>query len=85
MNFNLQIRFEDGTTRDVTGKAVDIVAFEQNYDMSMASLQKDTRMEHLFWLAWHVEKRTGQTTDEFLKWLETVEIVQASDPKASKG
>jgi hypothetical protein len=41
-------------------------------------------MEHLFWLAWHVEKRTGATTAEFLKWLETVEIVQASDPKASK-
>lgn len=84
MNFNLQVKFEDGTTREAIGKAVDIVAFEQNFNMSMAALQKDTRMEHLFWLAWHVEKRTGTTGLEFMKWLETVEIVQASDPKALK-
>lgn len=84
MNFNLQIKFEDGTTREAIGKAVDIVAFEQNFNMSMAALQKDTRMEHLFWLAWHVEKRTGGTALEFMKWLETVEIVQASDPKELK-
>lgn len=84
MNFNLQVKFEDGTTREAIGKAVDIVAFEQNFNMSMAALQKDTRMEHLFWLAWHVEKRTGATGLEFMKWLETVEIVQAFDPKELK-
>ena len=84
MNFNLQVKFEDGTTRQCVGKAVDIVAFEQKFSMSMTALQKDTRLEHLFWLAWHVEKRTGATGLEFMKWLETIEMVEAFDPKASK-
>lgn len=84
MNFNLQVKFEDGTTRQAVGKAVDIVAFEQNFNISMSSLQKDTRLEHLFWLAWHVEKRTGATGLEFMPWLETIEMVEAFDPKASK-
>lgn len=84
MNFNLLVKFEDGTTREAVGKAVDIVAFEQQFSMSMAALQKDTRMEHIFWLAWHVEKRTGATGLEFMKWLETIEIVEAFDPKGLK-
>jgi hypothetical protein len=81
MNFNLQVLFNDGTTRDVIGKAADIVAFEQHFDLSMASLQSNVRMTHLFFLAWHVEKRTGATTDEFEKWLESVDMVQAAEAK----
>jgi hypothetical protein len=81
MNFNLQIVFNDGSTRDVVGKAVDIVAFEERFNMSMASLQNDVRMTHLFFLAWHVEKRTGATSDEFEKWLESVDMVQAGEAK----
>lgn len=81
MNFNLQVVYSDGTTRDVVGKAVDIVAFEQKFDVSMASLQNSVKITHLMFLAWHVEHRTGNTKDEFEKWLESVDMVQAADPK----
>jgi hypothetical protein len=81
MNFNLQILFNDGTTRDVVGKAADVVAFEERFDLSMASLQNNVRMTHLFFLAWHVEKRTGATSDDFEKWLESVDMVQAGEQK----
>ena len=81
MNFNLQVSFSDGTTRDVAGKAADIVAFETKFDMSMSSLQKDVKITHLFFLAWHAEKRTGATALEFEAWLDTVEMVTAADPK----
>jgi len=81
MNFNLQILFVDGTTHDVTGKAADIVAFEERFDLSMASLQSNVRMTHLFFLAWHVEKRTNVTALEFDKWLDLVDMVSAADPK----
>lgn len=81
MNFNLQVVYSDGTTKDVVGKAVDIVAFEQKFDMSMANLQKEVKLTHLFYLAWHAENRTGSTKDEFEKWLENVDMVQAADPK----
>jgi hypothetical protein len=81
MNFNLQISFSDGTTRDVAGKAADIVAFESKFDLSMSSLQKDVKITHLFFLAWHAEKRTGATPLDFEAWLDTVEMVTAADPK----
>lgn len=81
MNFNLSVVYSDGTTRDVVGKAVDIVAFEQKFDISMANLQKEVKLTHLFFLAWHAEHRTGNTKDEFEKWLDSVDMVQAVEPK----
>jgi hypothetical protein len=81
MNFNLQVVYSDGATRDVVGKAVDIVAFEQKFDISMASLQNSVKVTHLMFLAWHVEHRVGNTKDDFEQWLETVDMVQAADPK----
>ena len=81
MNFNLQIQYRDGTKKDVVGIAADIVAFETKFDLSMARLEKEVRMTHLFFLAWHVEHRTGETKDEFEKWLENVDMVSAAEPK----
>jgi hypothetical protein len=81
MNFNLQIVYSDGTTKDVVGKAADIVAFEQKFDLSMARLEKEVKLTHLFYLAWHVEHRTGSTKEEFEKWLESVDLVTAGDAK----
>jgi len=81
MNFNLQVTFADGTTKDVVGKAADIVAFEQHFDLSMARLENEVKLTHLFYLAWHSEKRTGGTKDDFEKWLEGVDMVQAASPK----
>jgi len=82
MNFTLNIHYigkDEPTT--VTGIAADIVAFESKFDMSMSKLQKDVKLTHLMFLAYAVEKRTGATTDEFEKWLESVEIVTAASPK----
>lgn len=81
MNFNLQVIYTDGRTEEVVGKAADIVAFEQQFDISMASLQKDVKLTHLFYLAWHATRRTGGTTDDFDKWLEGVDMVQAAEAK----
>lgn len=81
MNFNLEVVYADGTTRAVVGKAVDIVAFEQKFDISMANLQNNIKLTHLMFLAWHVEKRTANTKDDFEKWLESVDMVQAAEAK----
>ena len=82
MNFNLAISFLDGTTTEVTGIAADLVAFEAEYDLSVTRLNQDMKITHLLWLGWHVLKRTGETKDVFAKWVETVEGVEASNPKA---
>lgn len=82
MNFTLDIHYiGKDTPKTVNGIAADIVAFESKFDMSMSKLQKDVKLTHLMFLAYAVEKRTGATTDEFEKWLESVEIVTAASPK----
>lgn len=82
MNFTLDIHYiGKDTPKTVNGIAADIVAFESKFDISMSRLQKDVKLTHLMFLAYAVEKRTGATTDEFEKWLESVEIVTAASPK----
>jgi hypothetical protein len=81
MEFNLRLTFNDGTSKDVVGKAIDIVAFEERFNMSMANLKDNVRVTHLLFMGWHVEKRTGATKDDFDKWLESVDSVEAAEPK----
>ena len=77
----LTVSFLDDTEKTVTCIASDFVAFEPNFDLSVARLDKDIRMTHLFFMAWHALKRTGQTKDEFEKWIDSVSAVQTGDPK----
>ena len=82
MKINLQITFNNGETKDIIANAADMVAFEDKYSTSVATLSTDPRMSYMFFLAWHSEKRTGETKESFEKWLETIEMVGAgADPK----
>jgi len=78
---NLQVEFIDGTTEEVTAIAADLIAFEAHFDLSVARLQNEIRLTHLFFLAWNVSKRTGKTKDEFMKWVESVSIVSEASGK----
>lgn len=81
MNINLRVIYADGTTADLEAKAPDIVAFEEKFDLSMAALRDKVQIRHLLFMAWNVARRTGQTKDTFEKWLESVESVEAPEPK----
>jgi len=81
MIINLQIGYTDNTTKEIAAKASDIVAFEERFDISMASLQNEVRLTHLLFLAWHSEKRTGVTKENFEKWVDSVESIEAVEPK----
>jgi hypothetical protein len=72
---NLQVKFLDDSTADCVAIAADLIAFESHFDLSVARLEKEIRLTHLFFLAWHVQKRTGSTTETFEKWIESVSIV----------
>ena len=72
---NLRIEFIDGSFAEVTAIAADLIAFESRFDLSVARLEKEIRLTHLFFLAYSVLKRTGQTKEEFEKWVESVSIV----------
>lgn len=79
MRINLQIEYSDGTKRNVMCSAADLVAFEDKFNVSVVKLGEDPRMGYLLYLAWHSEKRTGNTTEDYEKWLDTVETVGDSD------
>lgn len=83
MRINLQIKFSDGTTKDLTANAADLVAFEDKYNISAAKLGDDPKIGYLLFLAWHADKRTGGTEKEYSDWLSDVEQVGDSnkDPK----
>ena len=81
MKLELVIQYADGTEKTVTVKAVDIVAFEQHFDMSMSRLEKEIRMTHLFFMAHQAQKRTGETKDDFDKWLDGVDNVVMGEQK----
>jgi len=72
---DLQIQFIDGTEKTVTCIAADLIAFESKFDVSVSRLEKDLRLTYMFYLAWHVLKRTGETKLEFEKWTETVSSI----------
>lgn len=86
MRINLHVEYSDGTGRDVTCNAADLVAFEEKFNTSIVKLGDDPRVGWLLYLAWHSEQRTGNTKEAYEKWLELVESVGESDvdPK-SKG
>lgn len=79
MRIILRLEFVDGTSKEVTASAGDLVAFEREFDMSVSSLQDGTKFTHLLWLAWHSEKRRGETKADFDSWIDTVESVGGSD------
>lgn len=81
MNFNLLIKFADGTEKAVAASPADIVAFESKFDLSVAKLQSEIRLTHVFFLGWHAEKRTKATDLEFEPWLETINVVELVAPK----
>jgi hypothetical protein len=81
MQINLRITYADGNSKNLTAIAVDLVAFEAKFDLSVARLENNIRLTHLFFLAYSVEKRSGVTSDEFEKWLESVVSIEAVTPK----
>lgn len=83
MKINLQLTYDNGEAKDIVCNAADMVAFEDKYNVSVASLTTEPKMSFMLYLAWHSEKRTGGTKDSFEKWLDTVDMVgaSASDPK----
>lgn len=81
MQINLQVTYTNGTVKELKAIAADLVAFESQYDLSIARLEQNLRLTHLLFLAWHVEKRTKQTSVEFDAWVESVELIEAVETK----
>lgn len=79
MRINLQIQFEDDTSKEITANAADLVAFEDKFNVSVARLGEESKLSHLLYLAWHSESRTKGTDKSYEEWLTTVAGVGDSD------
>jgi hypothetical protein len=78
---NLRVTFIDGTDTTVIAVAADLIAFETKFDLSIVKLESEIRLTHMFFLAWHVLKRTNQTEEDFEKWAESVSAVTEASQK----
>ena len=79
MQIHLDVTPKQGTPRRVTAEAQDLVAFEREFNKSVASFHENVFLTDLFWLAWHAEKRANQTTLEFDPWIATLDEIGVSE------
>jgi len=63
----------DGASVDTVAGPPDLVAFEAEYDRSVARFEAELRMTDILFLAWHSLKRKKVTDLDFQTWLDTVE------------
>jgi hypothetical protein len=75
----MDIKPKGAKERTVTAEAQDLVAFEREFNKSVAKFQDTVFLTDLFWLAWHVEKRTEATPLEFDPWIATMETIGVAD------
>lgn len=83
MKMQLRVTNSDGSAVDVTVSAADLVAFESEFNRSVAKFQDEFRLTDMYWLAWHSLRRTNHNVGEFSDWIESadpdVEFGDASD------
>lgn len=64
----------NGVTHEITPKPGDLVRFERHYDVAASTLDNDTRLEYVFYIAWCAMKRTGAFTGEFEEFIDLADI-----------
>lgn len=79
MKINLRIELASGETKDIVATAADMVAFEREFELSIASLEKTAKLTHLLYLAWSSEHRRKATAKSFDEWVEEVDGISYGD------
>jgi hypothetical protein len=78
MRMNMTVTYTDGAGADVIVSAPDLVAFEREFDRSVARFESEVKFTDICWLAWHKLNRDGKA-GEFDPWLETLDSVEIKD------
>jgi len=73
MKMHLRVTNNDGSAADVTVSAADLVAFESEFNRSVAKFQDEFRITDMYWLAWHSLRRRNSALPKFTDWLETLD------------
>jgi hypothetical protein len=77
----LTVERRDGERQDLQVFPPAIIAFERYAKMgiSTAFSSTDTKMEHLYYLAWLAERDNGNVVKPFDEWAKTVADVEISN------
>lgn len=79
MKLTFSIEYLDGSATDESVASVaDQVAFEREFDRSIAALSEDFRLTDMCWLAWSGLRRK-KAVPTFDEWLATVDSVEIKD------
>lgn len=79
MRIFLEVEYFSGEKVEVAASAVDLMAFEEKFELSIVRLEKDVKLSHLMFLAWASLSRQKQTTETFEKWAESVSVIGLAD------
>lgn len=77
MKMHMDVVYTGGSAIGVDTSMADLVAFEREFDRSVASFSADFRLTDVCWLSWHALKRLGSTVLDFDHWVDTVDAVTA--------
>jgi hypothetical protein len=79
VRLNFKVIHSDGSATDATASVADQVAFEREFDKSIAEIASNVRITDMAWLAWHGLKRSGKVTSDFDAWLDNVDGIEMAD------
>jgi hypothetical protein len=84
MKLNLRVEFLDGRIVDpVSVQMPDMLKFEEKFSISISALEREQKLTYIVFLAWAALSRQKLTEKPFDEFIDTVELVTASeaDPK----
>lgn len=79
MRMHFDVQYAGGSAVGVDTSMADLVAFEREFDKSVAQFASSFRLTDACWLSWHALKRTNGTELDFDPWVELVESVAIGD------
>jgi hypothetical protein len=79
MQIRMTVTPKKGETHDATAEPQDLIAFEREFSKSVAKLQENIFLTDLFWLAWHVERRSKNTGLDFEEWVASVDDIGVAE------
>ena len=83
MRIFLEVEYETGEKTEVAASAIDLMRFEEKFELSIVRLEKEVKLSHLMFLAWTSLYRQKLTKLEFEDWAVTVATIgmASKDPK----
>ena len=72
MLITLAVEFASGAKETVVAGFPDFIAFEKEFDRSVAKFEQEMTLTDFAWLGWHASKRTKRTIELFDEWVQGV-------------